>query len=131
MTELTPQQEALIIEFWERWQSIALSTEPIDHQKAIEAVKAAYNLIDTEAPEIIFFDSPYSAITSEIWRQLKRQEDKSNIVLQLEHKLIEEPKVPVIRNLVKEELLDPFGLEIRPLNELPVENLSVCKLLAE
>ncbi len=134
MTKLTPQQEALIIKSWEKWKALVLSTEPIDHQKAIEAVKAAYDLIGREKPEILFFDSPYSAIRSEIWSQLKRQEDKTNIVLKLEYKLIEQPKKPVICNLVREELLDPVGLEIKPLNvnELPDDvALSVYKLLAK
>ena len=84
MTKLTPQQEALIIKSWEKWKPLVLSTEPIDHQKAIEAVKVAYDLIGREKPEILFFDSPYSAISSEFWSQLKRQEDKTNIVLKLE-----------------------------------------------
>ena len=58
--KLTPEQEALIPVYREKWRSIALSTEPIDRQKAREAVKAAYKLIGKQEPEIIFFDSPYA-----------------------------------------------------------------------
>jgi hypothetical protein len=39
--KLTPQ-EALIPVYRQKWRAIALSTEPIDHQKAAEVVKTAY-----------------------------------------------------------------------------------------
>jgi hypothetical protein len=42
ITELTPEQEALIPVYREKWRAIALSTDPIDRQKATEAVKLAY-----------------------------------------------------------------------------------------
>ncbi|BAZ50818.1 hypothetical protein NIES4103_34350 [Nostoc sp. NIES-4103] len=59
--KFTPQQEALIPVYWEKWRKIALSTKRIDQHKAAEAVKAAYIAIDYEQPEIIFQDSPYAA----------------------------------------------------------------------
>jgi hypothetical protein len=40
--KLTPEQEALIPVYREKWRKIAFSIEPIDRQKAAEAVKAAY-----------------------------------------------------------------------------------------
>jgi hypothetical protein len=60
---LTPEQEALIPVYREKWRAIALSTERIDREKAAEAVKAAYAAIDFgyEEPEIFFQDSPYAA----------------------------------------------------------------------
>ncbi|RCJ18645.1 hypothetical protein A6S26_28070 [Nostoc sp. ATCC 43529] len=58
---LTPEQEALIPVYREKWRKIALSTERIDKEKAAEAVKAAYVAIDYEQPEIFFHDSPYAA----------------------------------------------------------------------
>ncbi|MEA5503196.1 hypothetical protein VB735_08760 [Halotia wernerae UHCC 0503] len=59
--KLTPEQEALIPVYREKWRAIALSTERIDREKAAEVVKAAYVAIDYEQPEIIFCDSPYAA----------------------------------------------------------------------
>ncbi|MBW4563140.1 MAG: hypothetical protein KME32_18725 [Mojavia pulchra JT2-VF2] len=59
--KLTPEQEALIPVYWDKWRKIALSTERIDRYKAAEAVKAAYAAIDYEQPEILFQDSPYTA----------------------------------------------------------------------
>jgi hypothetical protein len=61
LTELTPEQEALIPVYREKWKSIALSTQPIDAQKAEEAVKEAYTSIGLAEPEIIFCDSPHAA----------------------------------------------------------------------
>jgi hypothetical protein len=61
--KLTPEQEALIPVYRQKWRAIALSTERIDREKAAEAVKAAYVAIDFgyEEPEIFFQDSPYAA----------------------------------------------------------------------
>ncbi|HEY9650501.1 MAG TPA: hypothetical protein V6C95_07550 [Coleofasciculaceae cyanobacterium] len=82
---LTPEQEALIPVYRNKWRKIALSTEPIDKQKATEAVKAAYNLIRSPEPEIVFFDSPHAALKlilerdllnqpySQLWSQLRNQ----------------------------------------------------------
>lgn len=67
---LTPEQKALIPVYQEKWRQIALSTEPIDRQKAIEAVKAAYALIGEKEPKISFYDSPKAAleiVLSEGW----------------------------------------------------------------
>ena len=40
--KLTPEQEALIPVYREKWRAIALSTERIDREKAAEAVKSTY-----------------------------------------------------------------------------------------
>jgi hypothetical protein len=62
ITEFTPEQDALISLYREKWKSIALSTERIDRQNAREAVKAAYQLIGLPEPKIIFCNSPYEAL---------------------------------------------------------------------
>ncbi|RCJ20521.1 hypothetical protein A6770_31390 [Nostoc minutum NIES-26] len=59
--KLTPEQEALISAYREKWRIIALSTERIDKEKAAKAVKEAYGLIGLDEPKIVFCDSPYSA----------------------------------------------------------------------
>ncbi|MBE8996665.1 hypothetical protein IQ274_00125 [Nostoc sp. LEGE 12447] len=59
---LTPEQEALIPVYREKWRAIALSTERIDKEKAAEVVKAAYTAIGKQQPEIIFCDSPYAGL---------------------------------------------------------------------
>jgi hypothetical protein len=61
--KLTPEQKALIPVYREKWRKIALSTEPIDKEKAAEAVKNAYEMIGEEEPKIIFCDSPYSVFS--------------------------------------------------------------------
>jgi hypothetical protein len=43
--KLTPEQEALIPVYREKWRRIVLSTDAIDRQKASNAVKAAYELM--------------------------------------------------------------------------------------
>lgn len=63
--QLTPEQEAMISAYYEKWWKIATSTESLDRSKATEAVVAAYELIGKKEPEIIFMDSPASA-----WRYI-------------------------------------------------------------
>ncbi|MEH1887404.1 DUF6745 domain-containing protein [Nostoc sp.] len=62
--KLTPEQEALIPVYREKWRAIALSTERIDREKAANVVKAAYVGIGCEEPEIIFCDSPNAVFES-------------------------------------------------------------------
>ena len=58
----TPEQKALIEECRHSWESLANSTKPIDAPKATAAVKAAYDLLGLEAPEITFCSSPKEAL---------------------------------------------------------------------
>jgi Leucine Rich repeats (2 copies) len=58
----TPEQKALIEECRHSWESLANSTKPIDAPKATAAVKAAYDLLGLEAPEITFCSSPNKAL---------------------------------------------------------------------
>jgi len=58
----TPEQKALIEECRHSWESLANSTKPIDAPKATAAVKAAYDLLGLEAPEITFCSSPNEAL---------------------------------------------------------------------
>ena len=58
IAKLTPDQEALIPVYREKWRQIELSTQPIDRKKAASAVKAIYAALDKGEPEIVFCDSP-------------------------------------------------------------------------
>ncbi|MEH2034301.1 MAG: hypothetical protein V7K67_32665 [Nostoc sp.] len=60
--KLTPEEEALIPVYREKWLKIALSTERIDREKAVEVVKATYTAIGKQQPEIIFCESPYAGL---------------------------------------------------------------------
>jgi hypothetical protein len=81
ITELTPEQEALIPVYREKWRAIAFSTAPIDRQKADEAVKATYAAIGLSEPKILFSDSLYAALrtvlvsdrSSPLWSELGSQ----------------------------------------------------------
>ncbi|AFZ13029.1 hypothetical protein Cri9333_2154 [Crinalium epipsammum PCC 9333] len=60
--KLTAEQEALIPLYQQKWRAIAISTEPINHQTATEAIKLTYAVIGLSEPEIIFCNNPYAAI---------------------------------------------------------------------
>ena len=85
--KLTPEQEALIPVYREKWRQIALSTKPIDRQKAAEAVKAAYKLIGESEPEIIYFDSPYAAARHGWWGDGYSELDYWDLLPQLRERL--------------------------------------------
>ena len=60
--KLTPEQEALISVYRNKWIEIAFRTEPMDRLKASELVKKLYNLTGFKEPEIQFARSPYEAL---------------------------------------------------------------------
>jgi hypothetical protein len=60
---LTPEQEALIPGYQEKWRQVYLSTQPIDRVKAAAAVQEAYAVMGKKAPaEIAFCASPREAL---------------------------------------------------------------------
>ncbi len=56
--KLTPEQEALIPVYREKWRQIALSTERLDRAKTESVIKAAYIAIGKPEPEVQFYSSP-------------------------------------------------------------------------
>jgi hypothetical protein len=59
ITELTPEQEAQLAVYAEKWRKISLSTEPANRPEAEKGVKLAYELAGLNPPkEIVWFDSP-------------------------------------------------------------------------
>jgi len=60
--ELTPDQEAQIAVYREKWRSIALCTDRVDFEKTTAVIREAYSVIRREPPEIIFCQSPYAAL---------------------------------------------------------------------
>lgn len=75
--KLTPEQEALIPVYRQKWRAIALSTEKINKKKAVKSVNKAYALNDLAKPEIIFIDSPaaISSIWFNVWIELRGELD--------------------------------------------------------
>jgi hypothetical protein len=82
ITELTPQQAALIPEYRQTWHRRLLSTQPIDRQAAAAAINAAYAAVHLPKPEIQFFDSPCAALN-----QLGKMGRALPQIAELEHQL--------------------------------------------
>ena len=89
ITQLTPEQQALIPVYRDKWLKIALSTQRIDEKKAKKAVKAAYQWFDKEVPKIEFFDSPYAAL-KELY-DIGCDYSRFSIKYDLRHPLIDYP----------------------------------------
>jgi hypothetical protein len=72
VTELTPEQEAAIPFYQQKWQNISRSTEPINRDRVLSILKDIndFHLEGDLFPEIIFFDSPFAAFNSELEKML-------------------------------------------------------------
>ena len=64
ITELTPEQEAMLPAFREKWRAIGLNTDPIDRQKAERSIKNLYKIAGEDEPIVLFFDSPAACLIS-------------------------------------------------------------------
>lgn len=67
ISELTPEQEAKIPEYLEKFRKIGLSTDPTDRVKAEAAINRSYDYLSKQNlckpnPEIIWADSPMKGI---------------------------------------------------------------------
>jgi len=63
LSELAPEQKALIPAYMEKWERIILSTQSINYQKATEAIQLAYATVGRKKPLIIFCSSPFAALS--------------------------------------------------------------------
>lgn len=57
----TSEQIDVIESYMEKWMRIVTSNDRIDRVKATEVIYKIYNLLDIEAPVLLFADSPYAA----------------------------------------------------------------------
>ncbi|MEO1432249.1 MAG: hypothetical protein AAFV71_24930 [Cyanobacteria bacterium J06633_8] len=62
IAEISEAQEAMLPEYRQKWRSFAISTESINEEKVKSVIKAAYLASDFSEPEILFYESPFSAI---------------------------------------------------------------------
>jgi hypothetical protein len=58
--ELTPEQQARIPFYLEKFKNIGLSTRPTDRAKAEAAVKRSYTYLKMQEPEIFWAEDPFS-----------------------------------------------------------------------
>ncbi|WP_449417884.1 DUF6745 domain-containing protein [Phormidium nigroviride] len=108
--KLTPEQEALIPVYLEKWRTLALSTQPIDCLKAAQTVKSAYVFMDLAEPKIIFCYSPYAAL-NQICSQLGREFTLSSLMPMKFEKLlfsqVRDQVNPEFFNSLESVLLNP------------------------
>lgn len=100
--ELTPEQEALIPSFRDKWIEIAFSIEPIDRGKVGDAVKRLYKLIKIQEPNIYFSRSPDDALNMFI-RQIQLPSQELNHSLPWES----------LRQQITEIYGNPLSMELR------------------
>ena len=74
--ELTPEQEAKIPEYINKW--VANAQQPVDKTKCDNAVKAIYKNMSKDEPLIVYGDSPWSCINL-AWLFLNQFNKENNI----------------------------------------------------
>jgi len=139
---LTPEQEAMMPVYEEKWWKIATSTASLDPSKAREAVQAAYALICKKEPEIIFADgpayacqhismhfSPYRKELTDIVKQLNDTIVKLKIKIgsQMHHDLFRyfKEREAIIRtsiSAIAEIIYNQIGIEIDQFYSMGTEN---------
>ena len=75
ITQLKPEQKELIPIYGEKWLKVALSCQPLNREKATEAVKNAYAAIGLSPPKMVFVRGPLAALKAIMqnkWSQLGR-----------------------------------------------------------
>ena len=75
ITQLKPEQKELIPIYGKKWLTVALSCQPLNREKATEAVKNAYAAIGLSPPEMVFVRGLLAALKAIIlnkWSQLGR-----------------------------------------------------------
>lgn len=102
--KLTPEQEALIPVYVEKWRRIALSTEPIDREKAAKAVKMAYAVTGMGEPDILFFESHHAA--EKKWFELHEYMEVTRSLEKLFMRIMIETLYYKIGELIEENLID-------------------------
>jgi hypothetical protein len=81
---LTPEQEAQFGVYVDKWKAIGLSTEPVDFEKAKEAVNLAYKLADLPPPgNYHLVDSPIAAV--KLIKQLAPKKSESEILSEMSY----------------------------------------------
>jgi hypothetical protein len=64
--QLTPEQQARLPEFVDKWTKIALSTAPVDRERAEWALIRFYHVAGLAEPRIVWLPCPMSAALSAI-----------------------------------------------------------------
>ncbi|MBP0038335.1 MAG: hypothetical protein J7519_11610 [Roseofilum sp. SID1] len=62
MIQLDINQKKIAHKYKEKWRNIALSTQKIEYNNAINSVKQMYSFFELEVANIVFFSSPYNAL---------------------------------------------------------------------
>jgi hypothetical protein len=90
ISTLTPEQEAMLPVYLEKYRKMALNTEPMDKIKAKEVITRLYEINDLKTPLVVFASSPAESIKQ--INALKETKSKYNLDGLLQGFLEEEVK---------------------------------------
>jgi hypothetical protein len=119
---LTPEQEALIPVYRDKWRAIALSTQPSDRVQAEAAIKRAYAALGKKEPQVRFFSSPNTLrleLLAQSPRELTRQLGApllNSLALELYGQIQEQLEPQLIQQL--HEQLQPSPEEMQQMTQV-------------
>lgn len=67
ITELTPEQEAAMPEFVEKYTKIGTETGPVDREKAKVYASKLYTFLERDEPQVLFANGPTEAWLMTVW----------------------------------------------------------------
>ena len=146
-TELTAHQKTLLPEYKIKWQLSALSSEPINKQKATKAIEAVYqHLYQTKDFDIYFFDSPAGVANLSFLTRLYPNENwtnpkkLNNLIRRIENQLtrklfshdfwqhISSPLIETVARQLDIELWHSLDRELSFWSPLNINNLITANL---
>ena len=102
--QLTAEQEVMIPVYLEKWWRIALSTQPINRQRAQAAVEAAYAVMGRRSPQVFFVSGPNEL------KQTLGQQSLLELLQQFGAPLLQNPLLTELSEQVRSRL-DPKLLQ--------------------
>jgi hypothetical protein len=126
ITELTPEQEAAIPGFVEKYTQIGLKTGPIDREKAKAYAAKLYKFLNREPPKVIFTDGPTQAWLATVWVNHLQQENAvpenvENIVFDWEKIKVIAKNVAFVWPYLDGQMMAPWGCWVKYMKYIGVE----------
>jgi len=122
---MTPEQEKLIPVYQKKWMKIVRSTERVDRVRAEKKIQVAYELMGEKEPEVIFCDSPYSALDVVDWSDVESR--LMTLILRLPGNFDSDHMIGIINELIYRRLIERISEDWENADDKDKQSIE-CKL---